>query len=144
MPARSDGDSAARSAKSWPPVTCASAWPRARSGCRRPHWQEIRVSHAKRSCDVISHDLFYVIFLSSLLSAKTKKLSFFQSQIKLQPFFFRHVKNESIQRTGSYEKSPSTILLLVAVALYINASNFFWTFDLFQQSVPNDHKCTVP
>ena len=28
---------------SWPPVTLASAWPHARSGCRRPHRQEICV-----------------------------------------------------------------------------------------------------
>ena len=33
MPTRFDGDSAARSAKSWPPVTLASAWPRAGSEC---------------------------------------------------------------------------------------------------------------
>ena len=60
---------------------------------------------------------FYAILRSSLLSAKRKKFSFFQSQIKLQPFFFPHVKNESIRRTASYEKSSSKILLLVAVAL---------------------------
>ena len=61
---------------------------------------------------------FYVILLSSPLSAKRKKFSFFQSQIKIQPFLFTHVKNESIRRTGSCEKSSSKILLLVAVALY--------------------------
>ena len=54
---------------------------------------------------------FYVILLSPLLSAYTKKFSFFQNQIKLQPFFFPRVKIESIQRTGSCEKISSKILL---------------------------------
>ena len=58
MPARFDGNSAARSAKSWPPVTLASPWRRARSGCRRPYQQEVHVSYVKSFCDVISRDLF--------------------------------------------------------------------------------------
>ena len=58
MPTRLDGDSAVCSAKSWPPVTVASAWPRARSECRRPYRQEIRVSCVKSSCDVVFRDFF--------------------------------------------------------------------------------------
>ena len=67
---------------------------------------------------VISRALF--LCDSSLLTVEriNKNLSFFQSQIKLQPLFFSYAKNESIQRTGSYKKSSSKSLLLVAVALY--------------------------
>ena len=55
------------------------------------------------SCDVISPDLF--LFDSDLFSVEriNENFSFFQSQIKLQPYFLPRVKNESIQRTGSYE-----------------------------------------
>ena len=77
------------------------------------------------SCDVISRDLF--LCDSSLFSVERineKKFSFFQSHIKLQTFFSPHVKNESIQRTGSYEKSSSKILLLVAVALWLTFPRF--------------------
>ena len=57
--------------KSWPPVIFAwvvSTWTHARSGCRRPYWQEIRVSYVKSSCDVTSRDLF--LCDSSLLSVE--------------------------------------------------------------------------
>ena len=76
MPMQFYGDSAARSAKRWPPVTLASARPRARSGCRRPYRQEICVSYVKSSCDVISHDLFLCHSSLSSVERLNKKIQF--------------------------------------------------------------------
>ena len=78
-PRDSMANSAAHSAKSWPPITLAwvaSARPRDKLGCRRPFRQETRVSHVKSSCDVISRDLF--LCDSSLFSVerKNEKLQF--------------------------------------------------------------------
>ena len=89
MPTRFDGYSAARSAKRWPPVTVAPAWP---APCMIGMSTFIS---AGNPCFLIASKAlvrsflaisFFVILLSSLLSAYTKKFSFFQSQIKLQPF----------------------------------------------------------
>ena len=115
MPTRFDGDSAARSAKSWPPVTFAwvmLAWLSARSGCRRPYWQEIRISYVKSSCDVISRDLF--LRDSSLFSVEciNEKIQFLSKPNQTSTLFLPTCKN-----WVSYEKSSSKILLLVAVAL---------------------------
>ena len=74
-----DGDSAARSAKSWPPVTFAwvvSAWSRARSRCRRPYWQEIHMSYVNALVASFLVISFYVILLSSLLKAHKPKIQF--------------------------------------------------------------------
>ena len=57
---------------------------------------------------------FYVILLSSL-KRRNEKISFFQCQENSTLFI--HVKNESIRRTGSNEKSSSKILLVPTVAL---------------------------
>ena len=87
MPTRFNVDSAACSAKSWPPVTLASAWPHARSGCRRPYRQEIRVSIVKSSCDVLSRDLF--LCDSSLFSVELINENFqyfFNSKSNFNPF----------------------------------------------------------
>ena len=121
MPTRFDGDSAACSAKKL--ATC--HFRLSRLGA--VHDRDVDVHVGRKSVFLTSKALvtsflaisFYVILLSSLLSTLTKKFTLFQSQIKLQPFFSPHVKNESIPKTGSGEKSSSKILLLVVVALYM-------------------------
>ena len=59
----------------------------ARSGCRRPYWQEIRVSYIKSSCDVISRDLF--LCDSSLFSVEriNEKIQFLPKPNQTSTFF---------------------------------------------------------
>ena len=56
-------------------------------------------------------------FFSLLCWAHKRKIQLLSKLNQTPTLFFPHVRNESIGRTGSYEKSSSKILLLVAVAL---------------------------
>ena len=71
----------------------------------------------KKPVNFICCDLFPCDF-SFFSAERLKEKCFVLSQIKLQRIVFPHIKNEFDRVTGSYEESPSKIVLLVAVALY--------------------------
>ena len=81
---------AAQKVGPWPATFAwvVSAWPRARSGCRRPcYWQEVRVSYVKSSFDVISHDL--LLCDSSLFSVEriNEKVQFLSTPNQISTLF---------------------------------------------------------
>ena len=116
-------NSAARSAKTWPPVTCHSCLSRlgvapctigmsTSMSAGNPCFlrQKLLWRHFSRSLPMW--------FFSLLCWAHKRKNSVsFKAKSNLNPSSSHMWKNESIRRTGSYEKSSSNILLLVAVAL---------------------------